>query len=539
MKKLSLIVLMCLWTAGCAESSTENSTACKCSSDQICDNGKCLDTCSELKPCPGKADCVNNICRGGKTPSCEIGTKKCSEDMTKVLVCSDGYDYETDEECGAGNICDSAVCVPDDCTEGTKRCHLNNVEVCTSNAFRIYTECELPAVCDETQMDCVTPSVCTNDVKQCGLDGNVEICSDGEWVRMMKCPETSPCDPTTFKCASDVKCQANEKSCDSENNLLVCNGTQWVKQQCPDNTICYNNDCREKCQPDTTSCVSQNRYRKCNAIGIWGESNCPEGLVCIDENGEASCEGTCTEGAYSCDDNVLKRCESNTINEIEPCGDRATCSETEGRCIPNCGNTLLDNGEECDTTVPSDKTCITEMGDGYTGTLSCTSTCTIDTGNCTKTSVTPPVGDWNYTQTFDSITSVANKYETENTFEENSITWSVKGRTKMNDTAGDFSIDGQGVIFKYNSSVPNYIKATGLTKGIKTLAFDYRSWGQSGDSGTIKITAGSFSEEISFKKDQTTPQPHTATVNAAATEFTIESTKGGRIIIDNVRWTNQ
>ena len=438
MKKLSLIVLMCLWTAGCAESSTENSTACKCSSDQICDNGKCLDTCSELKPCPGKADCVNNICRGGKTPSCEIGTKKCSEDMTKVLVCSDGYDYETDEECGAGNICDSAVCVPDDCTEGTKRCHLNNVEVCTSNAFRIYTECELPAVCDETQMDCVTPSVCTNDVKQCGLDGNVEICSDGEWVRMMKCPETSPCDPTTFKCASDVKCQANEKSCDSENNLLVCNGTQWVKQQCPDNTICYNNDCREKCQPDTTSCVSQNRYRKCNAIGIWGESNCPEGLVCIDENGEASC-----------------------------------------------------------------------------------------------------VGDWDYIQTFDNITSVANKYETENTFEENSITWSVKGRTKMNDTAGDFSIDGQGVIFKYNSSVPNYIKATGLTKGIKSLAFDYRSWGGASDNGIVKITAGSFSEEISFKKDQTTPQPHTATLNAAATEFTIESTKGGRIIIDNVRWTNQ
>ena len=75
-------------------------------------------------------------------------------------------------------------------------------------------------------------------------------------------------------------------------------------------------------------------------------------------------------------------------------------SETEGRCIPNCGNTLLDNGEECDTTVPSDKTCITEMGDGYTGTLSCTSTCTIDTGNCTKTSVPPPVGDWDYIQTY-------------------------------------------------------------------------------------------------------------------------------------------
>ncbi len=587
------MILVCLWAAGCTDSSQDNTPTCSCSSDQICENGKCLDTCSEHKPCANKADCVNNICRGGSTTTCKVGTKQCSDDRTKVLVCNNGHDFETDEECGAGNICDSAVCVPDDCKEGVKRCRQNNVEVCVSNAFRIYTECELPSVCDETQMDCVTPSVCIDDVKRCGPDGNVQICDKGGWVQIMKCPAASPCDQSTLKCANDVKCQNNEKSCSEDNNLMVCEGTQWSKKPCAENTICYNSDCREKCTPNDSACTSSNSYHKCNAMGIWVDTNCASGLVCKDDNGEASCEGSCSEGAYSCEENVLKRCESNEINVIQPCGDRATCSESEGRCIPNCGNgqlnsgeecdgsvppgascqtemgenytgTLsctsactidtsactiaptcgngrLDSGEECDTTVPSGKTCETEKGSDYTGSLSCTSSCTIDTGNCTKSSVTPT--DWDYTQTFAQLKTISNQYKTENIYNEYDIDWTIKARTQMTQTSNgvttDYSIDGQGVILKYDKDVPNYITASGLTKGIKVLAFDYRSWGGASDNGIVKITAGSFSEELNFKKDQTTPEVHTSTINANVTEFTIESTKGGRIIIDNVRWTNQ
>ena len=441
-------------------------------------------------------------------------------------------------------------------------------------------------------MDCVTPSVCIEEVKRCGPDGNVQICEKGDWVQIMKCPATSPCDQATLKCASDIKCQNNDKSCGEDNHLMVCDGTQWTKTPCPDNTVCYNSECREKCTPNDSSCTSATSYHKCNALGIWVDTNCASGLICNDTSGEATCEGTCDEGAYSCEDNVLKRCNSHEIRVIEPCGDRATCNEQEGRCVPNCGNTQLDNGEACDGSIPAGKTCETEMGNGYIGTLSCTSSCTIDTSGCTtaycgngtvdsgeacdgsvpagKTCATEKGDDytgslectenctidtsgciasvvipanWDYVQTFDNITSVSNQYKTENTYTEDDITWSIKGRTQMTQTTSgvttDYSLDGKGVILKYDKDVPNYINAAGLTKGIKVLAFDYRSWGVSTDNGTLKITTGSTSNELNFKKDQTESVTYTLSVDANVTEFSIEPTKGGRIIIDNVRWTNK
>ncbi len=644
MKKLSIPVLMCLCAAGCVESTTNDAMKCNCTFDQTCENGVCLDTCAPSRPCPNDLTCVNNVCRVDQTTKCDVGTKRCSDDMTRVLICNDNQEFVTDQECGEGNICDSAICIPEDCEENTKRCHNNNVEICKNNTYRVYTECELPSVCDETKMDCVTADVCADGVKQCGTDGNVQICNNGQWTQLKMCSESAPCNPATTKCANDVdSCEDGTQSCADNDYLMICEGGEWTRTRCESNKVCYEDDCREKCEVNASNCTSDKLYRKCNIFGIWENGGCASGQICNDTSGTAVCEGTCTEGSYSCDGNVLKKCELHEIITIQSCEASETCSESEGRCVPkcgnkqldngeacdttvpaaktcasekgdgytgtlsctssctidtsgcelkcgnkrlesgedcdttvpasktcatekgdgytgtlsctssctidtsdcvrNCGNGHLDNGEACDTTVPEDKTCATEKGDGYTGTLSCTSSCTIDTSQCKKSSVTPPDGDWDYIQIFDNIRSVSIQYKTKNQFEENGIAWEIIGRTQMTQTNNglttDYSIDGKGVILKYDKDTKNYIKATGLTKGIKTLAFDYRSWGTSNDSGTIKITAGDFSEEFDFQNDKTSQEIYSATVNSAATGFTIESTKGGRIIIDNVRWTNQ
>jgi cysteine-rich repeat protein len=51
---------------------------------------------------------------------------------------------------------------------------------------------------------------------------------------------------------------------------------------------------------------------------------------------------------------------------------------------PNCGNTAIDSGEDCDGSNLNGATCASVMGATYTGTLSCTAGCAFDTTSCTS-----------------------------------------------------------------------------------------------------------------------------------------------------------
>ncbi len=80
---------------------------------------------------------------------------------------------------------------------------------------------------------------------------------------------------------------------------------------------------------------------------------------------------------------------------VVQCGDGA-CSglETAASCPADCGtiqqnlcgNGVINTGESCDGTQLGGKTCATQKGDGWTGTLKCKSDCTFNTSLCTAPS---------------------------------------------------------------------------------------------------------------------------------------------------------
>ena len=462
-KCIVLALLLGFCAFGCAESSTEEVQQCNCRSDQVCEDGVCFDTCSDANPCANRGMCVNHICRDTQEPVCKAGAKRCSADMREIEQCSDGYEFVTIQKCSADESCDSAVCIPNDCEEGTKRCNDNTVEICTNRQFVDFSTCGSDEICDESVGKCVKQSVCVDGVKRCSSEGNIEICENGDWIQAMGCPKASPCQQATLDCGSTVKtCSDNERKCADAHTLLTCVNDNWSESLCGENEICSNGECRE-----------------------------------------------------------------------QTCGD--DCNK------PVCGDGNLDDGESCDTTVPESRTCATELGEGYTGTLSCTSTCTIDTSLCSQP--TPPVNDWVYIQTFDNLPNLASltntdktNYKYEYTWTENQIEWSTRGRLDLVNQNIDYSIDGKGIILSGKSGNNSYIKASGFSKGVGTLSFDYRVW--KGDSGKVTVKVGDSTDSLEFSDTQKI-EKYIFNANVNAAEISIEASSGGRIIIDNVRWTNR
>lgn len=145
--------------------------------------------------------------------------------------------------------------------------------------------------------------------------------------------------------------------------------------------------------------------------------------------------------------------------------------------------------------------------------------------------------NWDYIETFDSISTQDNDYTKEHSYSAAGISWNIVGRTQMTDRETDYSIDGQGVILKKAGA----ITASGLTKGIDYIAFDHRMWSKSAVA-TIEFfdSAEKLVKSISTETlSNTTRQTFAAKVDAAtAVRFKITVSSDNRLIVDNVRWTN-
>jgi len=139
-----------------------------------------------------------------------------------------------------------------------------------------------------------------------------------------------------------------------------CDGTNITTTLCSD----YNSaltgtlSCASNCQYDTSQCLSP----------TCGDGTIDAGEQC--DNGTLN-TNTCTAGYES----TCSYCQTGSCQIVTIQGSY-------------CGDGVLDsaNGETCDTTVPSGLTCETQMGTGYIGSLSCSSSCTIDTSACTAPS---------------------------------------------------------------------------------------------------------------------------------------------------------
>ena len=535
---------------------TENSGNQYCASDQVC----CIQTgCVDLKSnddncgscgfsCNTGYSCLEKKCR--PNTQCTNGVKKCNESQTGVDICMSGKWVKTDIVCLDNEVCRDNVCVPETCESPSFRCKNGNVEYCLNNMYSTYEECTPPDICDEENHTCVTPPECDNDEMGCTDDGNIRKCIDEHWIQVQKCPAEKTCNKTSFTCVGSAVCSANDKECDGTSVKTCVNG-QWSISPCPTGNICKNGNCIERaCEDNETVCAtnavtSAIEVKTCFNGEYTTTDTCMSGYTCAvsPDTHIASCkEETCAK-TYVCQGQTLYKCSQGDMSIYKTCQDYETCDESVPDCLPNCGNGRLDANEECDsdTLISPDHSCAATFGSDYSGTVTCTTDCKANTTGCSKTVVNPDDLDWDFEQSFNSLTTT-DHYDSSYTPTANGVTWNINAAIK---TIADYSLDGsQYAVFVSTKTSVNHITASGISKGIGTFYFDYRGWNT--DTGSFKVIVvkgGTETEEtidfdgskLAFRKDYQ---------DSAITEIRIEivpqnTTKNkGRLCIDNVRWTN-
>jgi len=100
----------------------------------------------------------------------------------------------------------------------------------------------------------------------------------------------------------------------------------------------------------------------------------------------------------ACGDGVIgstESCDDGNLLDGDGCDPECEvergwrCEDEPSTCVNLCGNSTLDDGEECDGDDLGDQTCSAVMGMGTTGTLACSAQCLLDTTGC----ITPGCGN--------------------------------------------------------------------------------------------------------------------------------------------------
>ena len=186
---------------------------------------------------------------------------------------------------------------------------------------------------------------------------------------------------------------------------------------------------------------------------------------------------------------------------------------------------------------------------GATGTVSVV----IGEGTAKTVAVTVVKDSWDFVEDFEGIPDdkIKTGYNLDPiTLTHDDFTVTLKGRTSLDNSGTSYAINNKGVILTRQISYENVITASGFSGGVGKVGFQWRTWGASGDDGTLEIIVGDKKETMTYSKDDKTPQDAEFTFNSAtATTIVIHPTyqedKGSdgkltnksRIIIDNVRWT--
>ena len=269
------------------------------------------------------SDCAS-VCGNGVVEPPEVCDADCP------TSCDDNQKCTVDSSVGSPQNCDF-ICVNDpivDCVSGddccAPGCNANNDNDCEpfcGNGF-----VEAGEVCDgDCPSSCQDGESCTSDV-MIGTPGTCDaVCTT---TKILTCGPGEGCCPDACDGTNDVDCMA------------VCgNGVTEPGETC-------DGDCPVSCDDG----------KVCTSDGFAGTAR--------------TCDLTCTHAP-------IVAC-SNAADGCCPAGCNAT---NDGDCEPQCGNKVLEKGEECDGGV-GDRTCLNQNLSYSGGTLGCTNTCRFDTGGC-------------------------------------------------------------------------------------------------------------------------------------------------------------
>ena len=331
----------------------------------IDDDGCCAPGCDATQDNDCPSTCGNDIVEPGET---------CDPAGSCPSTCGDADQCTTDQLVGNPETCDATcthtivtACVGGDgcCPTG---CHANNdsdcTPVCGNGTVEAGETCDPPGSCPTS---CFDGDPCTEDL----LGGDAANCNVScSFPLIVTCSGTDGCCPTGCNAVNDSDCSAN-----CGNGVVEPGETCDPPGTCP--STCADTD---PCTTDTLTGSAAN----CNAT-------CTHTAITSCANGDGCCPGTCNTNG---DNDCAPVCGNNAVEPGETCdppgscptscgdgdactddvltGSAATCdvacsfpsistctsgdgccpggcfADTDGDCIPVCGNSVVEPGEECD-----------------------------------------------------------------------------------------------------------------------------------------------------------------------------------------------
>lgn len=320
----------------------------------------------------------------------------CNDECLAEAFCGNGV-VEVHEECDdandrGGDGCNSLCQLEVGCGNG----RLDYGEQCDDDNL-------VPGDgCSDTCMDEDGIATCGNEILELG-----EGCDDGN---------TTDGDGCSSQCQVERGCgdgvESPNEQCDDGNTTSGdgCSHRCFLEYVCGDSVCDVDNGetcgkCPRDCCPncgdgvlDAYEELEEPPYdpEECDDGNNVSGDGCSAG--CVDEDGAPTCGNGILETGEGCDDGntVAGDACSATCQWEFVCGDfncdvanGETCRLCPADCCPDCGDTMIDIGEQCDGNALGGLTCQDFCFDG--GTLGCTAWCDVDLSGCTGTG--PVCGD--------------------------------------------------------------------------------------------------------------------------------------------------
>ena len=335
-----------------------------------------LDTCAGEKPVcdPEHFECISDVTDRpcGETAH---GTRVCNEN--RILVCNNGEFKET-EACAPRTSCnnDALECLPVDCNTGELICAGTQYQICINESWAdaadlptdiVVCTGNAPADGSEELPTCqnngAQTSYCDDTVKL-----NCALYDDGK-VRMSSCGEGFVCDPVQHECVLE-SCDASETNrirCLVGNKYQTCDGVHWQLPRPLPEAVKAFAFCSQGSDPNepglmvcshegracgdgfSFSCTSANaemtrvsqgycddngRFVKCEDDTWQTPEVCGDLQICSADGCRDGnpCAGV-PHGSNACADNTrIMHCDDGELKEIETCTNRTTCNNTEVTC---------------------------------------------------------------------------------------------------------------------------------------------------------------------------------------------------------------
>jgi len=342
---------VCDGAGGCTTAPLADGTLCTtdglfCNGDEVCTGGICASPGNPCGYCSSNplATCTPSTVLTDCPPADSCVTSAgafCDEPTDTCPICgNNGLDAGTAEQCDDEGVCMQGCTVDGDCAGGAGSCDTSrNVCICVDNAACTSGVCRKNSTYDATGL--------------CEASGGPTICGDGSGGNSPACAGNDVCFPASGD-GCDFLCRT--ETCGD--SIVGYNQLGGLEECDPPNTFTCNGACSGPA--DCCTALTPARPSVCGNGTVEATEQCDDGGICTSDSSACTIGGPACPGAGTCALRIGDGC--NTWCMYEECGNGLIdvgedCDPPNGQTcdsfckhirLDTCGNNQLDTGEQCD-----------------------------------------------------------------------------------------------------------------------------------------------------------------------------------------------